>query len=83
MIPHSLQEASTTLKGSVIRLSDADQRIRRRELYLSQYYNFGHGDATDSAVRSLAPWLVFSVIAVIHLPTSTTHPIAATTLISS
>lgn len=41
------------LKGSAIRLSDADQRIRRRELYLSQYYNFGHGDATDSL---FVPW---------------------------
>ena len=36
------------LKGSAIRLSDADQRIRRRELYLSHYYHLGHYDDTDS-----------------------------------
>lgn len=36
------------LKGAAVRLSDAAQRIRRRELYLSQYYHLGQGSPSDS-----------------------------------
>jgi hypothetical protein len=40
------------LKGAAVRLSDADQRVRRRELYLSQYYQLGKRSDTDTTDRA-------------------------------